>query len=81
MKIIIKEPGKKIISLPIPTRLIFNYAAAVIAPPFMRKHGINVTVRQAFCLINAINRSRHAFPGWKLLEAETKDGQCVEIIP
>lgn len=81
MRIIIKEPGKKSISLPIPTRLVFNYAAAVIAPPFMRKHGINVTVRQAFGLINAINRSRHAHPEWKLLEFKSKDGQHVEIIP
>lgn len=80
MRIVLKEPGGRGFTLRFPSCMIFNYAAAMIAPPFMRKHGVNITARQAFGLIRAVNSSRHANPGWKLLEAETQSGQHVEIV-
>ena len=79
MRIAIKESDGRGFTLRIPTRLLFNYAAAMVAPPLMKKYGFPLTRRQSVSLVRTLNHVRHKNRGWKFLEFESHDGQRVEI--
>ena len=79
MRIALKEANGKGFTLRLPSRLLFNYAAALIVPSLTKKHGLIITRKQSLTFVRVLNRVRHKNHGWKFLECETHDGQRIEI--
>ena len=79
MRIAIKEANGRGFTLRLPSRLLFNYAAAIIAPSLMKKHGLMINRKQSLKFVHTVNRVRYRNRGWKFLECDTNDGQHIEI--
>ena len=79
MKIALKVADGKGFMLRLPSRLLFNYAAALIVPSLIKKHGLIITRKQSLTFMRALNHARHKNRGWKLLEYETHDGERIDI--
>ena len=65
--------------IPVPTGLVFNDLTAALLPKIMEQNGMTITPKQARKLVRGIRKCQRRHRGLTLVEAETADGQCVEI--
>ncbi len=79
MKIVVKSNDGPNLRIPIPTGIVLNRFTAVFAPKYLKKQGLNVTKEQAVAFVQELNRYRRKHPEWILVEAQSSDGEYVEI--
>ena len=80
MKIIVKDNDlRRPIRINLPTALVFNRFTALFAPLALKDSEVTVTRKQALRLIKELKRCKKRFPGWKIVEVESADGEKVEI--
>lgn len=79
MKIVVKSKDGPKLRIPIPTGIVFNRFTAAFVPKYLKKQGLNVTKEQAVAFVKALNQYRRKHPEWVLVEAQSSDGERVEI--
>ena len=81
MKIIINGNDRHVpIKLLFPTGLVLNRLTVTFIPKALKDNcGITITRKQALRLIKELRRCKKRFPGWKIVEVKSADGECVEI--
>ena len=80
MKIVVKNNEGPNIWLPIPSGLVLNRFVAGFAPQYLKEYGLDITKEQAILFVKALNQYRHKHPEWVLVEAETAEGDVVEVV-
>ncbi len=78
MRITVRS-GDTSLRIPIPTALILNNFTAGLVPQFMAQNGVTITKKQARKLVRAIRDSKRRLGNWVLVEAQTANGDYVEI--
>jgi len=79
MIISLRAKQGKDIRIVIPTGLALNRITACILPAALKRRGLMLTRRQLLAILRALRECRKRNSGWKLIEAETADGEHVEI--
>lgn len=84
MRITVKAADEKAIVIVFPTVLLCNALTAAILTPVLKKHVPEqmrdmVSVSNLYRLAKEIRRAKRRLGDWKLLEAESKDGERVQI--
>ena len=79
MRIIVRSQGFKL-WIPVPTGLLFNDLTAAFLPKIMEQNGIIITKKQALILMRGIRKCKRRHRGLTLVEAQSANGDCVEII-
>ena len=79
MKIIVTSKEGPNIRLPIPSGLVLNRLVAEFAPRYLKEYGLDITKEQAVLFVKALNQYRHKHPEWVLVDAQTSDGEYVQI--
>ena len=80
MKIVINSSDfRKPMRLGFPTALVLNRLTACFAPMVLKDKDIPITRKQAVRLIKELKRCKKRFPGWKIVEVTSSDGEAVEI--
>lgn len=80
MIISVKGKAGREFRIVVPTGLLLNRLTAHFIPGALEKRGIALTSDQMMKLIQTIRDCRRKNGKWKLLEAETADGDYVEIL-
>lgn len=76
MRIIVKDSDMRFpIKLHLPTSILLSRFALRFLPPSMK----SITREQAKKLIRELKRCKKRYPGWKLVEVHSADGEYVEI--
>ena len=65
--------------IPVPLGLVFNDLTAALLPKIMEQNGMTITPKQARKLMRGLRKCQRRHRGLTLVEAETSDGQYVEI--
>lgn len=65
--------------IPVPLGLVFNDLTAALLPKIMEQNGMTITPKQARKLMRGLRKCRRRHRGLTLVEAETANGQYVEI--
>ena len=79
MKIIIRDPKDKNLTIRFPSFLVLNAVSAMLLAKIMRKYGANISRQQAKLFIKELNRYRRHHRNWKMVEVQSADGEYVEI--
>jgi len=79
MKIDVTDERGKHIYIAVPTGLLLNRLTAGGIARGASKQGISLTRSQTIRLIQALRTCRRQNKGWKLIEAESANGERVEI--
>ena len=80
MRIVINGTDSHIpIKLLFPTGLVLNRFTAAFIPMALKDEDIPVTRTQAIRLIKELKRCKKRFPGWKLVEVQSAEGEHIEI--
>lgn len=79
MHIIVRENSEHPFEISIPNRLVLNHLSAALLSPQLKKHQIPWNQRQLYHLMKVIQQYQKYYPEWVLLEAESADGEYVEI--
>lgn len=79
MKIIIRDPKTKNLTIRFPSFLVLNSVSAILLAKIMRKYRANVSRQQAKLFVKELNRYRRHHRNWKLVEVQSADGEYVEI--
>ena len=67
------------IKLLFPTGLVFNRLTVHFMPRALKDSEVKITRRQAMRLIKELRRCKKRFPGWKIVEVDSADGEHVEV--
>ena len=78
MRIIIRSQGFKL-WIPVPTGLLFSDLTAAFLPKIMEQNGMTITPEQARKLMRGIRKCKRRHRGLTLVEAQTANGDYVEI--
>ena len=78
MRIIVRSQGFKL-WLPVPTGLLFSDLTAAFLPRIMAQNGVTITKEQAVTLMRGIRKCKRRHRGLTLVEAQTANGDYVEI--
>lgn len=81
MKLDIKHHESRNIQLYIPTSLLLNPVSIFLLRKAAAHKGIEISQRQARALAKTWKQCRKSIQNWKLLEAESSEGDFIEILP
>lgn len=79
MQIVVRSPGARGIQIRLPSAVVLNPLTARAFSAFLKQKGVQITVKQAFAILGAINRYRRSHPEWVLVEVQSSDGEWIEI--
>lgn len=83
MRIIVKSPNEKPIRIILPTRLVFNKLTARIGAGAINKYipskKFKINSHDLHRFMKGINRIKHKYPGLVLVDAESSDGEKLQI--
>lgn len=79
MKIIIRTSEEPEINLSIPNWLVLNHVTTAILSSQLKKHQIEMEQNQLKLFIKEIQKYKNQYPEWTFLEAQSADGEYVEI--
>jgi len=79
MRIIVRTEKGPNINFALPSGLIFNQMTTLIAPRFLKKHGVSLTRQQCARLIHALNDFRRHNRDWVFVKVDTAEGEHIEI--
>ena len=78
MRIIVRSQGFKL-WIPVPAGLLFSDLTAAFLPRIMAQNGVTITKEQAVTLMRGIRKCKRRHRGLTLVEAQTANGDYVEI--
>ena len=79
MKIVVRDPKDKNITIIFPSILVLNSVSAVFLAKSLQKYGANISRQQAKLFVKELNRYRRRHRNWKLVEVQAADGEYVQI--
>ena len=79
MKIRLESEGHSLL-LRIPSGMLLNSITVNLISGKLEKQGIHIPAEQKRIFLKALRTSKSQLKGWKLLEAESADGDTIEII-
>ena len=80
MRIIVHQPHGKNVFLILPSGLAMNGVSAVFLSAALRKKQVEISPRQLSALFSAVKAYKKTHPAWKLIEAQERNGNYIEIV-